>query len=159
MERLASGRNLLLVVVVLLLMLFLCTIGEPLIGRQFRREAATENSQLPSMTGVPGSLSATSSSAPLAVRDRAQSDATCHFGHSDPPRPNASVVAAINNDPRAYLSKTAALRYSHREATAAALDPYQVSLNPSIYLVNDPALPTMDDGTPRVARDQTCETP
>ncbi len=140
-----------LLMVGILLLIGLCTLGSGLADIHLRREAATERSALAGVTDVPGI-----SAPPLAVRDRIQSDFTCHSGNSAAARPEASGVAAIGDDPRAYLSTTAALRRRHHEAKAAALDPYQVSLNPSVYLAAGAGSPVGDSLLTHAANSQSC---
>ncbi len=140
-----------LLMVGILLMIGLCTLGAGRADVHLRREAATERSSLPGVIGV-----SEISAPPLAVRDRIQSDFTCHSGNSAAARPEASGVAAIGDDSREYLSKTAALRRRHHEAAAAALDPYQVSLNPSVYLAAGAASPDGDSLLMHAAITEPC---
>jgi hypothetical protein len=140
-----------LLMVGILLLIGLCTLGSGLADIHLRREAATVRSPLPEVIGV-----SEISAPPLAVRDRIQSDFTRHYGNSAAARPEASGVAAIGDDPRAYLSTTAALRRRHHEAKAAALDPYQVSLNSSVYLAAGAASPDGDSLLMHAAITEPC---
>jgi hypothetical protein len=151
---LAGGRDPLLVVGVLTMMLGLGTVGSGLVGPEPFPEEAAEAMYPPARTDLPGTAAS-----PLAVGDRVSSGSTCHSGHPHASRPGTAVLASIDDDPREYLSKMAAMRYRHRVATATTPDPYQASLNPAVYLAGD-TTPIAHDGSPtRVPHNQLCRSP
>jgi len=137
----------------LLLLLGMGAAGLSRVEYERFREVATAESIPMTLTDPPHVVS------PVAFQDGSTRDGWCHESDSVGASPNATARTTGHGDQRRYLSKMAALPYQRRSATASALDPYQASLDPAVYLVNDAPLPTMNGDPSRVALSQGCKVP
>lgn len=146
----AAGRDRVLVVSVLTVLLGLRLVGSSLAGPEPAAGVGAQGSQPRTSSILPSTAAS-----PLVVEVHITSDLTPPRGRPLAPRPD-TVVAFQEDDPRAYLSKMAALRFRRRLTTPTAPDPYQASLNPTIYIV-DAATPTAHDcSVMRAPADQRC---
>lgn len=149
----SRGRPSLLTIGGLLLMLGIGAAGFGRVEHELLQEVATVESNPLTLSVVPHVASTRTN------QDGRTSNAWCHRGEPVGAAPDATARATVHEDQRRYLSKMAALPYQRRSATASALDPYQASLDPAVYLVNDAPLPTMNGDPSRVALSQGCKVP
>jgi hypothetical protein len=135
-------------------MLGLGIAGCGLVGPEARLEGAAEGSYSPARALLPSTAVA-----PRPYGDRFRSDPACYSGHLPASQPGPVVLAAADNDPRAYLSTMAAMRQRRHASAATARDPYQASLNPAVYLAGD-GTPSAADGSPTsLPHGQLCRFP
>jgi hypothetical protein len=139
---LSDGRDPLLVIVVLTLLLGLGVIGSALVNTEPLPRAAAEGPHPPARTVLPSTRTF-----PHAEADHFSSDLVSRSGHSLLPRPDIMGVASIDDDSREYLSKMAVLQRRRLTGRDRPADPYQVSLNPGVYLA-DVATPIARDAAP-----------
>lgn len=152
---LASKRVPLRLVAILTMMLGVCIGGAGFVeNKVFRKEAPAGSQRYPpTVITLPGAASS------LVGKDRWRSNRFCHATQLATFWPDTAVPAPGDAAPRDYLSKMAALRYQRRTGASTALDPYQVSLNPSVYLVNEASQPLNDDDSSHVGHVQPCHVP
>ena len=144
---LADRRDLLLMAGALLLLPGLGLAGAGLVGLAPYPEEAAERLHLPARTAFPDATDA-----PLIVEDRSTSAPSSHLGHPHASRPGTMALAAFDEDPREYLSEMAALGFRRRLITPIAIDPYQASLDPALYVgyftIETDATPIAHGGRP-----------
>ena len=149
----SRGHPSLLTIGGLLLMLVIGAAGFGRVEHERLQEVGTVESNPLTLTVFPHVAS------PWPNQDGWTSSAWCHRGEPVGASPGATARSTVHEDPRRYLSKMAALPYQRRSATASALDPYQASLDPAVYFVNDAPLPTMNGDPTRITVSQGCQVP
>lgn len=144
----ADGRDRLLVAGVLAMMLGLGMASSALVGPEPLPEETAAGSDPPVGIVLPGNAAS-----PLAVGNRVGGDPACQPGRPHASRPGTVVRGSINDDPRGYLGKMAAMSRRHRvfaDTTRVFADttpgPYQASLNPAVYLAGVATPTTRHDG-------------
>jgi hypothetical protein len=138
---LAGGSNLLLVAGILTVTFGLIAAGLSLVDPEPLPKEAVAGSFRPTRTVLLGPAAF-----PRTGGGHGSGTPACHGENSPAPRPGTPVNASGHDEPGRYLSKMAALQRRRRVATATALDPYQASLHPAVYLANA-ATPIDDEGS------------
>lgn len=138
---------------VVLLLVGLGAVGAGLVDRVPLRQQIPAAAYLPAVAASPRFAAS-----PLATLAAFRGNPSCLLGSTVDPRPDATAPVVIDEDPRHYLSKMAGLRYLD-PATASAPDPYQASLNPSVFLTGDVMTAAIAAGSRQDAPGQDCGFP
>jgi hypothetical protein len=137
----------------LLLVLGIGAVDSGLVVTESLQEEVPGKPRLQAVTVSPGTAAS-----PLAAQDQFRGDPSCRVTLALSSRPAPTVLPLNKEDPRGYLSKMAALRYG-RQTASTAPDPYQASLNPSVYFIGAGASPKMDETPRQDIPDQRCTFP
>jgi hypothetical protein len=100
-------------------------------GPEGLREGDAEASSVPSRFVQPGTTASL-----LAIEDQTSVAPACPQEHPHLSRPLPPDLEVIGEDPREYLRAMAASRPRRQGDAASMSDPYQASLNPTVYLIS-----------------------